>query len=84
MLFISFFSIQPLRQLYNIIALTESLLTGEASDLAGVTNSTHLCLPLLAMADDSLTTVGSRDTVAVCYLDPVMNHLVKQNTEQLE
>ena len=58
LLFISFFSIQPLRQLYNIIALTESLLTGEAGDLAGVTYSTHLSLPLLTVSDDP-TTVGS-------------------------
>ena len=58
LLFISFFSIQPLRQLYNIIALTESLLTGEAGDLAGVTHSTHLSLPLLTVTDDP-TAVGS-------------------------
>lgn len=79
LLFISLFSIQLLKQSYNIIAPLErqkSFLACEASDLAGVAHSTHLSLPFLTVTDDSLTTVSSRDTVTVCYLDPVMNHLV--------
>ena len=58
LLFISLFSIQPLRQPYNIIGLTESIWTGEAGDLAGVTHSTHLSLPLLTVSDDT-TAVSS-------------------------
>ena len=44
-------------RLYNIIGLQEPLFSGEAGDLAGVTNSTHLSLPLLTVSDDT-TAVG--------------------------
>ena len=78
LLFISLFSIQPLRQLYNIIGLTESIWTGEAGDLAGVTYSTHLSLPLLTMADNVLTAKSTRPSMTILPINKMVAHLMQQ------
>ena len=77
--FIELFSIQPLRQLYNIIGLAESIWTGEAGDLTGVTYSAHLSLPLLTMADNFLTAKLIGLAMTILPLNKMVAHLMQQH-----